>query len=486
MVHVLVVELLQGESGRSSGAGALVLLGESQKVLHEKRLAFDGEKCRIIADTLALSAHRRGRVLKPASHQGRVAASEGVGFYGRYFHELVFLADALEERGPVQLRARVFGHFAFQGRLDFGEGGYRLLFNQLDNVPAVGRLHGRGDIAGLLHLKRRFLERRNHAARAEGWQLAAVGRRAGIFRELSHELVPVFTLFEAGVQLVGLLTGRQRVIFGGVGIHAHHQVRHFYFALRRAAVVYFDNVVAEARPHWQAELAGCGFVSRCFERIHHLHGREVAQLAAVLLGRGVFADLAGEFGKIFAALQLFADFADFLVSDQRVGRCRVGSHANEDVRSIHLLAHAVVGFAHQLVGYALFRQVRLRELLAVAVQLAFEGLRGIQPFLFRFQHLEAKVGVEVQVLGYAGAGAVIGGRRVVFPVHVSELVGRYRVRAQGFDGWSAGPGGRSGQWGGSGGFAGLAGGQQHYGGRADVQKALVHKADNVNKKAPAA
>ena len=108
------------------------------------------------------------------------------------------------------------------------------------------------------------------------------------------------------------------------------------------------------------------------------------------------------------------------------------------MRGVHLLAHAVVGFAHQLVGHALLGEVGLGQLLAVAVQLALEGLRGVEALFLGFQHLEAEIGVQVQVVGHALAGAIVGRRAVVFAVHVGKLVGRNRVVAQGFDGRARG------------------------------------------------
>src|SRR6476661_435250 len=434
LVHVLVVELLHHKLGVGTGAGPLVLLGKSQEVLDGVGLALDGKQRHVVVLTFAAFGRcRRSRVLESAIHQGRISLAQHVGFRSRNFHELVFLAHALEESSAVELRAGVFGHLAFQRGLHVHELRHGLLFNQLDNVPAVGRLHRAGQVAGLLHLESRLLEGGNHAAGAEGRQLPAVGGRAGIFRELSHQLVPVLALLQAGVELVNFLFGRQRVGRGGVAVHAHHQVGHLHFALCRALVVHLDEVVAKACAHRGRNLAYGRLIGHGFKRIHHLHSREVAQLAGVILGRRVFAYLAGQGRKVLAAGQLLAELLNFLVGSQGVLRSRVRCNAYQDVRGIDFLAHAVVGLLHQLVRHAFLREVGLGQLLAVAVELALECLGGVETFLLGFQHFEAEVGIEVEVFVYALAGAILRSRAVVLTIHVSKLAGWHGVGAQGFD-----------------------------------------------------
>ena len=469
----MVVELLHDEAGLRARAGPLVLLHVGEKVLHRIRLAFDGEQGRIIGGKLGAGLGRGGgHVLEAARYHRRVGLAKGVGFGGRNFHELVFLAHALQESRFVELGAGVFRYLAFQAGFEVGELGQRLLFNQLDNVPAVGRLHRGREVGPLLQLESGFLKRRNHAAGAEGRQLAAVGRRAGIFRELGHELVPALALFQAAVQFVNLFAGRERIGPGRAGVHANHQVGHLDFALCRAPVVHLDEVVAEARADGGRNLAHRRGIGRRLERVHHLHGREVAQLAAILAGRRVFAVGAGQLAKIGAGRSLLAQRRHLIVGGQRVGRGRVGRYPNEDVRGAHLLAHAVVGLAYQLVGHAFFREVGLGQLLAVAVELALEGLRGVEAALLGFEYLQPEVGVEVEVVGHALAGAVVGGRAVVFAVHVGKLVGRYRIGAQHLHCRS----GRRGQRRrGSGRFGSLATRQQRGSGCAGIQKAFVHK-----------
>ena len=475
LLHVLVVELLHGKAGLRAGAGPLVLLHVGEEVAHVVRLVLDEEQGHFAAAGFGLRRFhafaRHKLVLEAAGYQSRIRPAEGINLRGRNLHKLVFLAHALEESGLVELRARVFRHLGFQAGFEVGKLGQRLLLNQLDDVPAVGRLDGGREVAGLLQLEGGFLERGNHAAGAEGRQLAAVGGRAGIFRKLGHELVPALALLQAAIQLVNFLAGRERVGLGGAGVHPNHQVGHLDFALRRALVVYLDDVVAKARADGGGNLAHWRFVGGRLERVHHLHGCEVAQLAAVFAGRGVFAVGAGQLAEIGAGYGLLAQGGNLVIGRQGVGRGRIGRYPNEDVRGAHFLAHAVVGLAYQLVGHAFFGEVGLGQLLAVAIELALESLRGIEAALFGFQHLQAEVGVEVEVVGHALAGGVVGGRAVVFAVHVGKLVGRNRVAAQHFHRRP----GRGRHRSSDGRFGRLATRQQCGSGRAGIQNAFVHK-----------
>ena len=95
----------------------------------------------------------------------------------------------------------------------------------LDGVVAEGRAHGLGRHLPFLQREYRFLELRHHLALANKAEIAALGCRRGIFRQLLGQLAEVLAGLDPSYRLLDLGLGLVLGLAATGGRHAHQDVR---------------------------------------------------------------------------------------------------------------------------------------------------------------------------------------------------------------------------------------------------------------------
>ena len=287
-----------------------------------------------LADRVGLSSHaEQGAGQFTWLHPGEWVA---------LMEEAVEARSGTDQRGPTAAAdlGAVFGlQAAYEGRFgDFSaavaahlfgqltlavlEGRQLLFVDQLQDVEAVIRANGSGQIADLLQPKRSLFKGFHHFACPKPREEAAFGRGGGVLAVFQSQGVEVFAAAQQPEHLLDAPLGVGHLVLRRVARHPHHDVCHLDFAVGLAFAIHVENVVAKARAHHLADVANLGIERRTLERVHHLEGSEPSKVAAVAGHGGVLAAAfgAGHLFKVFAIHHARAQSLDAVPRLQGVGR----------------------------------------------------------------------------------------------------------------------------------------------------------------------
>ena len=331
----------------------------------------------------------------------------------------------------------------FEVALRLVESRGRLVFEALDEVPAVLGFDGVGNGAVSGQCKGRFLKRLHHAAGSELRQFAAFGAGALVVAVLAGQFGEVGARRQFGGEGVDFGLG----LFGTalVVVGADHDVGHAYLAAGSAAAGDLDDVVSEAGADRPDEVSHAGLVASVFEGVNHHEGAEPAEVATVVLDARVVtaSPRPGDGGEVFPGSDALFQRAGFVPRGEGVHGCGFRAEADEQVRGAHLFQGAVVRFLHQGVEQLVVDEVGAGELGAVSRQLGHEGSGGVHAEVFGSLHLEFEVNEElhVRIEGFGRHDAVA----VVLLEDVGEVVGAHSFSGDGDHGLGVGEGQEGGE-----------------------------------------